>query len=354
LFRLHDLGWDDRFQAHLDTLATPDLIPGRVASEQRGHYLLFAESGPLNAHVAGKLRYAAHDREDLPAVGDWVAFRPTDPGAGVIQAILPRRSVFARKAAGTALAEQIVAANLDRVFLVMALNHDFNLRRLERYLVLAWESGAEPVVLLTKADLCDALDERLAQVEAIAGIAPILVTSSLTGAGLDPVRAMIPPGHTAGLLGSSGAGKSTLINRLLGSEHLTTGTIREEDGRGRHTTTWRELFPMPGGGLVLDTPGMRELALWDGAQGLESAFAEVEALAASCRFRDCAHGSEPGCAVRQALMEGALTPERFGSYQKLQRELAHQARQQDARLQREQRQAYKQLSQEIKRYYRHR
>lgn len=240
-------------------------------------------------------------------MGDWVAFTPFNLDEGLIHAVLPRRSVFARKAAGSSNVEQIVAANLDRVFLAMALNQDYNLRRLERYLALAWESGADPVVVLTKADLCHDLDARGQAVAAIAGIVPVIVTSSLTGAGLDLVRALVEPGRTAAILGSSGAGKSTLINRLLGAEHLVTQPIREDDGRGRHTTTRRELMLLPGGGLILDTPGMRELGLWDGACGLEAAFDDVEALTEACRFRDCEHGSEPGCAVQAALCDGALS-----------------------------------------------
>ncbi|MNR89844.1 putative ribosome biogenesis GTPase RsgA [compost metagenome] len=354
MFQLHDLGWDSRFQAHLDALEDPQLVPARVASESRGHYLLFDAQGTRHGQLAGKLRHDARHREDLPAVGDWVAIRPFSPEEGLIHAVLPRRSVFSRKAAGSAQQLQIVAANLDVVFLAMALNQDFNLRRLERYLALAWESGSDPVVLLTKADLCTELDARVAEVEAIAGIAPVLVTSSLTGSGIEPVRALIPRGRTAGLLGSSGAGKSTLINSLLGHTQLATGAIREDDGRGRHTTTRRELMRMPEGGLILDTPGMRELGLWDAGSGLEATFADVEALASACRFRDCGHAAEPGCAVRDALADGSLQPERLESYRKLLREQAHQAIREDASLQREQRQQHKRLSKEIKRLYRDR
>lgn len=350
---LASLGWTPPFQAAFNHLDAPDLKPARVASEERGAYLLFAEAGSVRAQVSGKLRHAAASPAAFPAVGDWVAYAPVNGGdEGIIQAVLPRRSAFSRQGAGAAASEQLVAANLDTVFLVMALNQDFNLRRLERYLVLAWESGAEPVVLLTKADLCSALAEREREVEAIAGVVPVHVTSSVTGDGVDALRALIPPGRTAGLLGSSGAGKSTLVNRLVGHDLLATGAIREDDGRGRHTTTRRELLRVPEGGLILDTPGMRALGLWDAEGGLGAAFDDVEALARACRFADCLHDREPGCAVRAALDDGALAPERLQSYQKLQRELAHQARRQDEHLQRQERQKHKQLSMEIKRYYR--
>lgn len=354
MFHLHDLGWNDRFQAHLTFLDDPQLLPARVASETRGRYLLLGPDGTHQAQLSGKFLFDARQREDLPAVGDWVAFSPFNEDEGVIHAVLPRRTLFARKAAGSSHVEQIIAANLDVVFLAMALNQDYNLRRLERYLVLAWESGADPVVLLTKADLCEDLDARVGEVTAIAGIAPVLVTSSLSGDGLERVRALITSGRTAGILGSSGAGKSTLINALLGGEFLATGSIREDDGRGRHTTTRRELILLPGGGLILDTPGMRELGLWEGASGMEAAFDDVEALTHACRFSDCAHEAEPGCAVRRAVSEGTLSAERLESFQKLQRELAHQARKQDVHLQRESIQHYKAISKELKRLYRDR
>lgn len=355
MFHLHDLGWNDAFQAPFDSLNDPGLLPARVASEARGAYTLFAPTGVIPAHVSGKLRHAASDRADFPAVGDWVAYSPIDGGAsGRIHAILPRRSSFSRLGAGSPATEQIVAANLDVVFLVMALNQDFNLRRLERYLVLGWDSGASPVVLLTKADLCSDLAVRVAAVEAVAGHAPVLVTSSLTGSGLEPVRSMIGPGQSAGLLGSSGAGKSTLINRLLGGDLLETGGIREGDGRGRHTTTHRELHLLPGGGLILDTPGMRSLGLWDAEGGLSSAFEDVETLARECRFSDCTHEREPGCAVIAALEAGTLDPGRLASHRKLARELAHQAIRQDLHLQMEQKQRFKQRSRDIKRHYQER
>lgn len=352
--QLHDLGWTDRLQAHLALLDDPQLFPARVVGEARGYYVLQAETGTHQAQLSGRLRYEAQGREHLPAVGDWVAFTPINESDGVVHAVLPRKSVFSRRAAGSAHDAQIVAANLDVVFLAMALNQDFNLRRLERYLVLAWESGSDPVVLLTKADLCPQVEARRSEVEAIAGLAPVLVTSSLTGDGLEPVRERIGAGRTAGILGSSGAGKSTLINRLLGCERLATSAIREDDGRGRHTTTRRELLHLPGGGLILDTPGMRELGLWEGASGLEVAFDDVEALAQRCRFRDCGHDSEPGCAVRAAFDDGTLDRARIESYRKLLRELAHQARSQESHLPKDRQQHVKRISQDIKRLYRDR
>jgi ribosome biogenesis GTPase / thiamine phosphate phosphatase len=275
---------------------------------------------------------------DLPAVGDWVAVaaRPTE-GTGTIQGVLPRRTKFSRKVAWAASEEQVLAANVDSVFLLTSLNEDLNLRRLERYLTLAWESGARPVIVLTKTDLAADVELRLLEVGAIAFGVPVHAISSLTGDGLDVIQSYLEPGKTIALLGSSGVGKSTLVNTLAGHELLAVQEIRQSDGEGRHTTSHRQLVLLPGGGLVLDTPGMRELQLWESADGLGETFADVEELAANCRFNDCAHRSEPGCAVQAALESGTLELGRWTSYKKLQRELAHLERRLDKRLQAEER-----------------
>jgi len=312
---LHDLGWSDQLESEFEPHAAAGLVPARVAVEHRGAYDLYAEGCEQRAEVAPRLRSAARRRADFPAVGDWVAL-----GSSLIHAVLPRRTKFSRKVAWTEVDEQIVAANVDVVFLVTAFGHDFNPRRLERYLVMAWESGAEPVVVLTKSDLAEDVEGPLLAAESVAFGVPIHVVSAVTGEGLDELHTHLGRGRTAALLGSSGVGKSTLVNRLAGEELLATAAIRS-DGRGRHTTTHRELVLLPGGGLVLDTPGMRELQLWESAEGLGEAFTDVEALAARCRFSDCAHRREPGCAIRDAIRRGELPAERYASYEKLKREL---------------------------------
>ena len=298
-----------------------------MAVEHRSEYVIYTEHGELRAELAGRLRHG----DEHPAVGDWVAvaLRPSE-GRATIHAVLPRRSAFTRKVAWSETKPQVVAANVDVVFVVCGLDANYNVRRIERYLTLAWESGAQPVVLLTKADLCDDVDPRVFEVESIAFGVPVHAVSAPHGDGLETVRSYVPAGRTAALLGSSGVGKSTLVNALVGEELLATQGLRD-DGRGRHTTSHRQLVPLPEGGLVLDTPGMRELQLWDADEGMQAAFADVDALAAQCRFADCAHREEPGCAVRAALAGGTLDVERFESWGKLQRELERLARKQDAR-----------------------
>ncbi len=324
---LESLGWDASFVDAFGPHKQEGLAPARVAVEHRSEYVIYTEHGELRAELAGRLRHG----DEHPAVGDWVAvaLRPSE-GRATIHAVLPRRSAFTRKVAWAETKPQVVAANVDVVFVVCGLDANYNVRRIERYLTLAWESGAQPVVLLTKADLCDDVDPRVFEVESIAFGVPVHAVSAPHGDGLETVRSYVPAGRTAALLGSSGVGKSTLVNALVGEELLATQGLRD-DGRGRHTTSHRQLVPLPEGGLVLDTPGMRELQLWDADEGMQAAFADVDALAAQCRFADCAHREEPGCAVRAALAGGTLDVERFESWGKLQRELERLARKQDAR-----------------------
>jgi ribosome biogenesis GTPase len=338
LYALQDLGWTDSHTTEFEPHAESGHVPARVAAQHRGAYVLFSERGELRAETAGRLSHEAAGAGDLPAVGDWVAaaVRPEE-AAATIHAVLPRRTSFSRKVALTASQEQVLAANVDAVFLLMSLNEDYNPRRLERYLTTAWESGAQPVIVLTKTDLCPEFELRVLEVEAIAFGVPVHAISSLTGDGLDLVRAHLAPGRTIALLGSSGVGKSTLVNTLAGEELLATREIRDDDGEGRHTTTHRQLVLLPGGGLVLDTPGLRELQLWESSDGLAETFGDVEELAAQCRFSDCAHRTEPGCAVQAALEDGTLPFGRWASYKKLQRELAHLERRLDKRLQAEER-----------------
>ena len=328
------LGWtpaiEDQFAPHV----AEGLEPARVAVEHRDAYVLYTADGDRPAELSGRLRHAVVERADLPAVGDWVAI--ADPQGGeraLVQHVLPRRTKFSRMAATDhgQTVEQVVAANVDTVFLTTGLDGDLNLRRLERYLTLGWESGAAPVVVLTKTDLCDDVEAALREVEAVAVGVPVHPVSNVTGEGIDALRAYFEGDRTVAALGSSGVGKSSLVNRLTGEDLMATGDLRA-DGQGRHTTTNRQLLLLPGGGLFLDTPGMRELRLWESEEGLAAAFDDVAAVAAQCKFSDCAHGTEPGCAVRAALADGSLDPERLESWRKLQGELAHLAMKQDARL----------------------
>jgi ribosome biogenesis GTPase len=324
---LESLGWDASFADAFQPYEHEGLAPARLAVEHRSEYVVYTRQGELRAELAGRLRRD----EEQPAVGDWLAVAPrASEGRATVQAILPRRSAFVRKVAWAETKPQVVAANVDVVFVVCGLDANYNVRRIERYLTLAWESGAQPVVLLTKADLCDDTEQRVYEVEAVAFGVPVHPVSAPHGDGVETVRSYVPRGRTAALLGSSGVGKSTLVNALVGEEVLATRDVRE-DGRGRHTTSHRQLVPLPEDGLVLDTPGMRELQLWEASDGLETAFEEIAELATRCRFTDCAHRREPGCAVRAALASGALDVERFESWRKLERELERLARKQDAR-----------------------
>ena len=332
---LESLGWTAELTTEFEPHLAAGLVPGRVAVQHRGQYEVLGEAGELRADVAGRLLHESATEAELPVVGDWVALAPRlDEGAGTIHAVLPRRTRISRKTPWLATKEQVLAANVDSVLLTTSLNEDYNLRRLERYLTTAWDSGADPVVVLTKADLHPDPDAARLEVESIAYGVPVIVVSARSGEGLDDVAAIVRPGRTLVLLGSSGVGKSTLVNTLAGEELLATNELRN-DGRGRHTTTHRQLVRLPSGGLVIDTPGLRELQLWDASQGLDETFEDVTSLFAECRFSDCAHDREPGCAVRAALHEGRLERSRWESYQKLQRELEHLERRLDKRLQSE-------------------
>jgi ribosome biogenesis GTPase len=342
------LGWSEGFERAFVAHAGLGREPARVVAEDRGSYLVLLAGGELRATVTGRLRFEADDDPAaFPAVGDWVVVEGGTTGETVIHAVLPRRSALVRQAAGRRTEAQIVGANLDVVFVVASLNGDLNLRRLERYVATAWESGAEPVILLSKADLCADVDAALASVASVAAGAPIVVESAVDGRGIDEIRARIGPGRTAAFVGSSGVGKSTLLNRLAGDEIAATQAIREDDARGRHTTTRRELHILPGGGLVLDTPGMRELQLWDG-DGLERTFADIDELASGCRFADCAHDGEPGCAIKAAIAGGTLDAERLTSWRKLRREAAHHERRVDVLARNAERQRWKQIHKSVR------
>jgi len=314
-------------------------VIARVAVEHRNSYALRCEDGSeIFATLAGKLRHETVNRADLPAVGDFVRVRDT-----VIEEVLPRRTVFLRKAAGDVLEAQVIAANIDTVFVVTGLDGDFNLRRLERYYATARASGAHCAILLNKADLCEDVDMRMRQVRAIAAGADVVTISALHGDGIGALRPYIVPGETVAFVGSSGAGKSTLINRLLGRDRQLTGAVREDDSRGRHTTTHRELLETPSGAFLIDTPGLRQLQPWAGEDDVDGAFPDIEEFAEGCRFRDCAHAGEEGCAVQAAIDDGTLDFDRFSSYRKMRKEAAYLERQVDVRAQLNQKAKWKSI-----------
>lgn len=318
---LESLGWDETFATLFEPQAREGRWPARVAVAHNYLYQVLCEDGELMAEVAGRLKHQASAADGMPVVGDWVAIRPTEAERkATIEAVLPRRSCFSRKAAGEATRRQLVAANIDTVFLVCGLDDDFNLRRIERYLVAIRDSGAAPVIILNKADIAPEADAARAATVALAPDTPVHVISCLEDEGVETLSPYLRQGHTIALLGSSGVGKSTIINRLLGVDRQRTRGVRRRDGRGRHTTTQRELIVLPDGGLLIDTPGMRELQLWDSAEALDDAFDDIDTLAATCKFRDCQHDREPGCAVRAAVDDGRLSTSRLEGYRKLQHE----------------------------------
>jgi ribosome biogenesis GTPase len=337
---LEDLGWTPRFADTFAPYAAPGVEPARVSLEHTHIYRVITPGAEHLARVAGRLRHDATGRADFPAVGDWVVLEPAPLGGDArILAVLPRATHFSRRAAGNPTEEQVVAANIDVVFLVSGLDHDFNPRRIERYLVTAWDSGAAPIIVLNKADLVEDAGAFVAAVAAIAPGVPVLAVSAKAPDSLAALREHLARGRTAALLGSSGVGKSSIANTLIGEEVLRTNVVRESDSRGRHTTTGRQLVLLPGGGILIDTPGMRELQLWDPSESVTGAFSDIDALAEGCRFRDCRHATEPGCAVAAAAAAGTLPVARLESFRKLQGEQAFLATQQDERARIEQKRA---------------
>ncbi len=321
-------GWDDaRQRAYLDSGSV--FPPARVVAQHRGEYVLQAPWGRAIGVAPGRMKHRASRAREMPAVGDWVLVEPASDGPATILEILPRSSQFVRRRAGTEDGEQVVAANVNTAFLMTSLDQNLNPRRIERYLVAGWDSGATPVVVLTKSDLVSDVDAIVEEIEVVAGGADVIAVSSTDGAGLDRLRQYLEPGMTVALLGSSGVGKSTLVNTLAGEDLLLTQEVREIDNKGRHTTTHREIFLLHDGALVLDTPGMRELGLVEADEGIEETFDDVAAIVARCRFSDCRHESEPGCAVAAALSDGVLTAERWDSYDKLQKEAGYEVRRRD-------------------------
>ena len=334
------LGWSDELEAAFTTHAERGFEPARVVAEHRGGYVVRGERDERLAHPRGKLRDRDHSL--MPAVGDWVAVCDAPGDRAAIEGVLPRWSKVSRKTPWLKSEEHILVANVDKVLIVSGLDDDFNPRRLERYLIAAWDSGADPVLVLTKLDVCDDL-EKLVEAEAVAIGVPVHAVSNITGEGIEELRALLRPARTFVLLGSSGTGKSTLVNRLAGRRLMPTGDLRR-DGRGRHTTRHRQLLVLPGGALLVDTPGLRELQVWEG--DVDSAFSDIADLQSQCRFNDCGHETEPDCAVQEALASGALDPARYQSYRKLQRELRAIEIRSSKRLQREAKQRWRQRARE--------
>jgi ribosome biogenesis GTPase len=352
---IHDLGWDAYFEALWSESARDACVPARVVSQQRGLWRVVGDFEECWAEPSGKFRKESEMGGNWPAVGDWVSveLRPEKQNA-LIQGVLTRRSRFVRKVAGKQIAEQVIVANIDVALVVAALDGDFNVRRIERYLAQCWESGARPAIVLNKADACAESRELAAEIAGIARGTPIFLVSAKTGEGLDALEASFKKGQTIVLLGSSGVGKSTLVNRLLQEERQTTHAVRESDSRGRHTTTSRELFVLPGGAMIIDTPGFRELQLWNAAEGLTQTFADVDELAAQCRFADCQHQQEPGCAVQAALASGILESERLESWRKLEREQEFQLRKMDPEVGRAEKKRVKVIMRQVKDKYKNR
>ena len=315
-------GWDSFFEDKLKDFSVDGFIPGRIAVENKTNYLLYTHFGEMTGEISGKMYFNCEEKNDFPAVGDWVLFRPfPEEKKAIIEGVLPRKTKFSRKSAGVKTDEQILASNIDTVFIMTSMNKDLNTRRLERYLILARENRILPIIVLSKSDLCENPEEMLAELKNFLDHVPFQMISCVTGYGLQEIRKYFEGNKTAALLGSSGVGKSTLINTLAGSDIMKVNDLTNYKDRGVHTTTRRELVVLPEGGMIIDTPGLRELQLWEGSEGLSDLFSDIEALAEKCRFKDCTHSEEPGCAVRQAFEDGTLDEDRLKSYNKMQREI---------------------------------
>lgn len=339
--KLIDYGWDDNFNNELKKIDDKGYMPARVVRQEKGCYHVQCEYGEVTAEVSGKFRYNSKSTSDFPAVGDWVAIKLINEcKSAIIYNVLPRKSSLTRKAPisggrtvrdidgmkmvfGGATEEQVIAANIDVLFFVMSLDNDYSLKRMERYLTVGWNSGATPVIILNKTDLCTDLNEKLNEIEKISGGVNIHCISAMKNQGIEELRQYINTGKTVGLFGSSGVGKSTISNCILRTETLATGEVREKDSKGRHTTTWRELILLPEGGLIIDTPGMREFQVWLDQDELDIKFEDIKNIESQCKFNNCKHKKEPGCAIKEALEDGTLSKERYENYLKLQIEVGY-------------------------------
>jgi ribosome biogenesis GTPase / thiamine phosphate phosphatase len=347
-------GWNSYFEATWSEANRESAVPARVVAQQRKYWRVAGAFGECLAEASGTLRLAAEAGSDWPAVGDWVSVELRKPReSAVIRTVLPRRNRFCRKAAGKRVEEQVIAANVETALLVFALDGDFNPRRAERYIAQCWESGVKPVLLLNKADKCEDASGKTAEMERVTLGNPVCVVSAKNGWGMEQVERLLIPSHTLVMLGSSGAGKSTLTNRLLREPLQKVNEVRANDNRGRHTTTARELFALPGGALLIDTPGLRELQLWDTEEGLTQAFADIDLLAARCRFKDCRHKLEPGCAVQAAVQGGELDLARLENRRKLLREQEFLRRKVDPEARSREKRRIKRLTREARGIYLH-